>query len=498
MTDILNLPDWKVISTRQEEPEFIIEAEYAVHPKACQKCGVLDRLYRHGAKVTSYRDSPVRGAPVNILANVKRYRCRECGETFLQPMGSIQPGMRMTVRCVEYIKTQCLRDTFVRIAEHIGCDDKTVRMLADQHISALNLAFKPYLPEWLGIDETQIDGKLRCIITDVVNRNPVDMLPDRDKASVTSWLNKFRDKRTVKGLAIDMWRPYKDAAETVFPGLPIVIDKFHLVKMANKAMDDIRITLAKDQEKEVGKDWMRRKALLRMRYKNLDEKGRFGLGMWLDNEPHVKTAYDLKEAFYAIYDAKTKAEAGERLDAWRASVPASMKRGKRSFAPLLTATKNWRVEMLAVFDYPITNGYTEALNGVAKVINRQGRGYSFDVLRARLLFGRKPNKPVVEPALKVEEELMTYNAEVNPECRVTLLKSYANQKHTSARWKLIEKYDYRCQSCGGIYDQEELHATRIGVMFSDQPMKNLTLMCSYCKVRFHTEGANHVASASTS
>ena len=28
-------------------------------------------------------------------------------------------------------------------------------------------------------------------------------------------------------------------------------------------------------------------------------------------------------------------------------------------------------------DYPITNGYTEALNGVAKVINRQGRGYTF-------------------------------------------------------------------------------------------------------------------------
>ena len=27
----------------------------------------------------------------------------------------------------------------------------------------MNLAFKPYLPEWLGIDETQIDGKLRCI-----------------------------------------------------------------------------------------------------------------------------------------------------------------------------------------------------------------------------------------------------------------------------------------------------------------------------------------------
>ncbi len=486
MTDILNLPDWKAIATRQEGAECVIEAEYTVQPKACQKCGVIDRLYRHGVKATGYRDSPIRGTPVNVLANVQRYKCRDCGETFLQPLGSIQPNMRMTVRCVEYIKTQCLRDTFVRIAEHIGCDDKTVRMIADTHIDALNLAFKPYLPEWLGIDETQIDGKLRCIITDVVNRNPVDMLPDRDKASVTSWLNKFRNKRTVKGLAIDMWRPYKEAAETVFPGLPVVIDKFHLVKMANKAMDDIRISLAKDQEKAVGKDWMRRKALLRMRYKNLDEKGRFSLGMWLDNEPHVKTAYDLKEAFYDNYDSENKTEASERLDAWRASVPANMKRGKKSFAPLLTATKNWRLEMLSVFDYPITNGYTEALNGVAKVINRQGRGYSFEVLRARLLFGKKPSKPHVAPILAVEEELAPNEVEEE-----------VKPKRTSVRWQLIEKYDYRCQSCGGIYDQEELHATRMGVMFSDQPLTNLTLMCSHCKVRFHTDGAIHGGPLST-
>lgn len=93
MTDILNLPDWKAIATRQEGSEFVIEAEYAIQPKACQKCGVLDRLYRHGAKATSYRDSPIRGAPVNILANVKRYRCRDCGDTYQNIKGkpSISP-----------------------------------------------------------------------------------------------------------------------------------------------------------------------------------------------------------------------------------------------------------------------------------------------------------------------------------------------------------------------------------------------------------------------
>jgi len=387
----------------------------------------------------------------------------------------------MTSRCVEFIQAQCLRQTFLHIAEIVGCDDKTVRNLAGDYIDRLNAEYKPWLPEWLGIDETQIDGKLRCIITDVVNRLPIDMLRDRDKPSVTTWLYRFKDKRVVKGLAIDMWRPYKDAEQSVFPGLPVVIDKFHVVKMANKAMDDVRIGLAKDQDRATGKDWMRRKSLLRMRYKNLDEKGRFNLQMWLDNEPDVATAYKLKESFYDIYDAPTREDAERRLDAWRESVPTSMKKGKKSFAPLLTATRNWREEILSFFDHPISNGYTEALNGVAKVINRAGRGYSFDVLRARLLFSKIPITPSSE-------------AELMPEHEVHVIK---RSRHAHVRQALLVKHENRCQSCFGIYDPKHLYVTRMGPLVEDEPMVNATLLCANCKSRFHTDGVIHHSSAST-
>lgn len=488
MTDILDLPGWTVLSKSQSGGEYLIEAEYAVQPTACPKCGVIDTPYKHGVKPIKYRDSPIRGDSVNILAQVQRYRCKHCKETFLQPLDGIYPDMRMTQRCVDYIQTQCLRDTFVRIAEHVGCDDKTVRSVAGTYIADLNARYKPWLPEWLGIDETQIDGQLRCIITDVVNRKPVDMLPNRDKVSVTAWLYQFRDRRTVKGLAIDMWRPYKDAAQAVFPGLPVVIDKFHVVKMANKAMEDIRVTLARDQTKAVGKDWMRRKALLRMRYKNLDEKGRFNLRMWLDNEPAVKQAYDLKEAFYGIYDAPTKEGAGALLDAWRESVPATMKKGKKSFAPLLTATKNWRNEILAFFDHPISNGYTEALNGVAKVTNRQGRGYSFEVLRARVLFSK------IQPRTPEPEELDMEGIELPERERVLTPRPVTL---TNVRQALLRKHQNRCQSCLGVYEPSELYVTRMGVVLEDEPMTNRTLMCADCKERFHTEGVKHVHSPST-
>jgi hypothetical protein len=34
----------------------------------------------------------------------------------------------------------------------------------------------------------------------------------------------------------------------------------------------------------------------------------------------------------------------------------------------------------------MTNAYTEALNGVIKVANRNGRGYSFEAIRAKVLY----------------------------------------------------------------------------------------------------------------
>jgi len=480
MTDILDLEGWSVIAKRLDDDECVIEAEYAVPPRACTKCGNIGNLYKHGPKPLYIRDSPIRGRPVRILANAQRFKCRECGATFIQPLGGIHPDSRMTARCVEFIQAQCLRQTFLHIAELVGCDDKTVRNLAGDYIERLNNVYVPWLPEWLGIDETQIDGKLRCIITDVVNRVPIDMLPDRDKPSVTSWLYQFKDRRTVQGLAIDMWRPYKDAAQAVFPGLPVIIDKFHVVKMANKAMDDVRISLAKDQDKATGKDWMRRKSLLRMRYKNLDEKGRFNLQMWLDNEPDVAIAYNLKESFYDIYEAPTKEEAGKRLDDWRASIPATMKKGKKSFLPLLTATRNWREEILAFFDYPISNGYTEALNGVAKVINRSGRGYSFEVLRARVLFGgyKKPRKQASKDV-----------------CEAAPPPS--EPKRESLRAKMLREAAHTCASCGGVYEGTELYLTRMGPLFDDEPETNLVVMCGYCKVRFHTEHASEHSSPST-
>ena len=48
--------------------------------------------------------------------------------------------------------------------------------------------------------------------------------------------------------------------------------------------------------------------------------------------------------------------------------------------------RNWQPYILAYFDHPVTNAYTESLNNLIRVMNRLGRGYSFEALRAKILF----------------------------------------------------------------------------------------------------------------
>lgn len=386
MTDILDLPRWTVISSARSDDCYTISAEYTEHLQACTKCGVVGKLYRHGPKVVTYRDSPIRGAHVQLVAKVQRYKCRECGGTSLQPLEGVEVDRRMTRRCVEYIKTQCLRDTFTRLAEHIGCDEKTIRNIAVDHVAELADRFEPYLPNWLGIDETKLDGEMRCILTDVGRNVPIDILPSRDKQAVAAWFHRFKDRSTVLGVATDMWRPYLQVVNMMLPGVPLVVDKFHVIRMANYGLDKTRIRLGKAQGVKVNKEWKRSKVLLNKSNANLSEKQSFNLQMWIDNDPEIGQAYQFKEDFYALYNLP-KAEAIPALDAWIAAVKASDV--KDDFKDLLSALKNWREQILAYFDHPITNGYTEALNGIAKVVNRAGRGYSFEVLRARILFSKQ-------------------------------------------------------------------------------------------------------------
>jgi hypothetical protein len=71
--------------------------------------------------------------------------------------------------------------------------------------------------------------------------------------------------------------------------------------------------------------------------------------------------------------------------------------GEPHFKPIVTAFENWHEEIFSYFDHSITNAYTESLNSLIRVINRNGRGYSFEALRAKVLYTEGTHR-IAKPA----------------------------------------------------------------------------------------------------
>lgn len=100
MRNILHLQDWQVTEVHEIRQDLVIEAVYGPIPEACPKCGVVGEIYKHGKKLTDFRDAPVRGKPVIIRCDRQRYRCQACKELpvsaaeGVQPMRMLSPGLR--------------------------------------------------------------------------------------------------------------------------------------------------------------------------------------------------------------------------------------------------------------------------------------------------------------------------------------------------------------------------------------------------------------------
>lgn len=65
------------------------------------------------------------------------------------------------------------------------------------------------------------------------------------------------------------------------------------------------------------------------------------------------------------------------------------------FKEVAKTIDNWHTEIFNYFDYKVTNAFVEGINSTIRAIESQGRGYTFEVLRAKVMFfiNHKVEKP---------------------------------------------------------------------------------------------------------
>lgn len=403
--DILNLPKWDVTEVEESHDEYFIKARYTVQPEVCLSCGVVHpKFHRYGTKQQPFRDLPIHGKKVRLLVQRKKWKCLDCGSTFFEQLGDLDDHHRATKRLVAWVQTKALERTFTSLADEIGVDEGTIRNIFNRNVDQLEEEIQFNTPRWLGIDELHLIGSARCVLTNVEARTLIDILPGRKKPEVAKRLMALPNRDQIELVAMDMWTPYRDAVKAVLPQAVIVIDKFHVVRMANQAIDKVRKRIREGLTDRQRRTLMHDRFLLFQRRAKLRPDKAILLATWLETFPELAMAYELKEGIFDIWDtAPNKVVALVQYRLW-------LEQAKQTdldwaFSDLITALSNWSEEAFAYFDHPVTNAVTEALNGVAKVVNRMGRGYSFRAIRAKMLYSNRNLKP------QVKEEPVSYETD---------------------------------------------------------------------------------------
>ena len=191
--------------------------------------------------------------------------------------------------------------------------------------------------------------------------------------------------------------PYRAAFDTALPDAGQVADPFHVVRLGNTALDEVRRRV---QNQTLGHRGHKHDPLYRARKllvsasENITDSGRVRLRGLLDaGDPYgeVRDAWHAKETLRSIYDI-TDAEVGAATVAQLAGdlqdpgLPPELNRLGRTLSRWRTQISNWHAAR-------VTNAATEAANNLVKRVKRAAFGFTnFANYRIRaLLYAGKPN-----------------------------------------------------------------------------------------------------------
>lgn len=383
MLDI-GLPELEIIErTIDENNDYTYQATVKVSPSECPECGSA-HIVKHKKHDRMVRDLNEYEHRVGIVIHGHRYQCKDCGNTFGEELNCVDKSGRLTKRLITKIRLECFDKTFKDIADEYGISQPSVKRIFEDYVDELSESFTPYSPQVLGIDEVHLHSQYCGVFVDVLGQKVIEMTENRNKVTVKKFLESLPDNHKIQCVTMDMWQPYKDAVLDVLGNVPIVIDKFHIIKELNRALEEIRRTLRKDMEKESRISLKNMRFLFLTGGENLTPRQSKQLDMLLEAYPQFKTPYYLKEAFRNIYQFAESREDAEKLYAdW---VQANADEDCHAYDGFISTVGNWHTEIFNYFDNRYTNAQTESLNNVIREVDRAGRGYTFPVLRAKILY----------------------------------------------------------------------------------------------------------------
>jgi transposase len=378
----------------------LVETESSVVP--CVSCGT--RAESKGRRTSVIRDLEIAGRPSVLVWRKRRWRCVEpdCGaKTWTEQVEGIAPRAVLTDRARAEIARLIGEEArpVAEVARSFGISWQTAWTAFETEVTpAIEDPDRIAGVMALGVDETGFlsatKDHRRIYATGMVDVRRgilLDVIEDRSARILSDWLGA-RPASWLAGVEVVTIDPLEAYRSGLWPSLGhaiVVADPFHIIRLANRAIDDVR---RRTQNELTGHRGRRGDPLYDIRKilltadERLTERARARLDAALaagDPRDEVLDTWLVKEHLREAYAVADPDQAGILLDAVLEECRASEVGELHRLGGTLLA---WKQEILNHHRTGDSNGPTEAMNLLIKKIKRAGCGFTnFSNYRLRLL-----------------------------------------------------------------------------------------------------------------
>ena len=343
----------------------------------CSACGST-AVRPRGTVERSFRAVPIGRRSTVIVLPIPRVECRDCGVVRQVKIPFADPRRSYTQSFERYVLELSRRMTIRDVAIHLGVSWDTIKDIQKRDLARRFAKPKLKHLRHIAIDEISIAKGHRylTVVMDLESGAVVFVGDGKGaKALQPFWKRLRASKAKVEAVAMDMSPAYREAVSTHLPKAKIVFDRFHVMKLFNEKLSDLRRALQREatdvMQKKVlkGTRWLLLKAAENLD-EGRDEKKRLEEALALNQS--LAAAYYLKEDLRQFWEQPGKTFATLFLAGWIKRAEAS---GIKVLQQMAKALAAHRGGLLAYYDAMITSGPMEGTNNKIKTMKRQAYGF---------------------------------------------------------------------------------------------------------------------------
>ena len=382
------LHGYDYVSQKFERGKIIMK----IRPKArlirCPVCN-SQRVIRRGVFLRQLRSVPIGNKPVWIHVDVPRLQCCECNCTRRINLVIADARRSYTRAFARYVIDLAKVMTLLDVSKFLRIGWDCVKEILKNHLRKRFSNPKLRHVRYLAIDEIYV-GKRQKYLTIVMDqeRGVIIFVGDGKGADALKefWSRLSRSRAKILAVATDMGQAYISAVLDHLPGVPLVFDPFHVVKLMNEALTNIRRDLHRELQDVMHKDVLKgTRWILLKNPENLsserNEYARLHEALKL-NEP-LATAYYMKEELRQFWRQSDKRTTEIAINSW---VSRALSSGIRDLIRVGKTVASLRYGILNWYDHPISSGRMEGTNNKIKVLKRSAYGYrDMEFFKLRIL-----------------------------------------------------------------------------------------------------------------